>query len=212
MKIILVGKSDLQTDLLLSLLRRNLTAECSVCAAEHLPGAVAPDSLYILDLAVLGPDRASALLHGFNPGGRLRAALINLDDHHNQAMLAALPGVRGLFPRQAGEEQFLRGIQAIQDGEYWLPRHVLCTHLENTRQLRPAAAPASHVKLSPKERQLLALLSQGCSNDVIASRLAISPHTVKTHFYNLYRKLQVRNRVQAATWAQLHSNELEMVL
>lgn len=212
MKIVLVGKSDLQTDLLLSLLRRSLTAECSVLAADQLPGAVAPDSLYNIDLALLGPEGASTLLHGLKPGGPLRAALINIDEAHNQAALAALPGVRGLFPRQAREEQFLRGIHAILAGEYWLPRHVLCTHLENTRQLRPAPALASHVKLSPKERQLLALLRQGCSNDVIASRLSISPHTVKTHFYNLYRKLQVRNRVQAATWAQLHSDELEVAL
>lgn len=212
MKIILVGKSDLQTDLLLSLLRRSLAVDCVVCAADQLPGNVAPDSLYILDLALLGADGASTLLHALKPGDQLRAVLINVDAPHNQAALAALPGVRGLFPRQVGEDQFLRGVQAILDGEYWLPRHVLCTHLENTRQLRPAPAAASHIKLSRKERQLLTLLSQGCSNDVIASRLAISPHTVKTHFYNLYRKLQVRNRVQAATWAQLHSNELEVAL
>lgn len=210
MKIILVGKSDLQTDLLLGLLRQSLAGDCSVCAAEQLPDTVAPDSLYIIDVALLGAARTATLLHALGAGGDLRAALINLDDSHNQAELAALPGVRGLFPREASAEQFLRGARAILDGEYWLPRHVLCAHLENTRQARPAPRAALHVKLSPKERQLLALLTQGCSNDVIASRLAISPHTVKTHFYNLYRKLQVRNRVQAATWAQLHHHELEV--
>lgn len=213
MKIVLVGKADLQTELLMSLLRRSLAAECSLQGSEHLPPAVAPDTLYILDLAALGAAGVSVLLHGLAPRGLGRAVLINVDDEHNQAQLAALPGVRGLFPRQAGTEHFLRGIQAITEGEYWLPRHVLCTHLENTRQARPPEQPAaSAVKLSPKERQLLALLSQGCSNDVIASRLAISPHTVKTHFYNLYRKLQVRNRVQAATWAQQHSHELGATL
>lgn len=212
MKIVLVGKPDLQTDLLLNLLRNNLTPHCVLVGGDQLPAAVAPDSLYILDLALLGHPGASTLLHALGPSGVLRAALINVDDDLNQVQLAALPGVRGLFPCQVSAEQFLRGIQAIIDGEYWLPRHVLCTHLENTRQTRPADTPGNRIKLSPKERQLLALLTQGCSNDAIASRLAISPHTVKTHFYNLYRKLQVRNRVQAATWAQLHSQELEMVL
>jgi LuxR family transcriptional regulator of csgAB operon len=212
MKIVLVGKSDLQTDLLLSLLRHSITPDCSLQGCEQPPTTVTTDSLYILDIAALGSAGVSALLHALNPRGLDRAALINVDDAHDQSQLAALPGVRGLFPKQVSTEQFLRGIQAIVDGDYWLPRHVLCTHLEKTRQLRPAASSASTVKLSPKERQLLALLSQGCSNDVIASRLAISPHTVKTHFYNLYRKLQVRNRVQAATWAQSHSSELEAAL
>lgn len=212
MKIVLVGKPDLQTDLLLSLLRNNVTPHCTLVGGEQLPTSVSRDSLYILDLALLGSNGASALLHLLSPSGLLRAALINVDDDLNQVQLAALPGVRGLFPRQVSAEQFLRGIQAMLEGEYWLPRHVLCTHLENTRQTRPAEASTGLIKLSPKERQLLALLTQGCSNDVIASRLAISPHTVKTHFYNLYRKLQVRNRVQAATWAQLHRQELERAL
>lgn len=212
MKIVLVGKADLQTELLMSLLRRSLAADCSLQGCEHFPPTVAPGTLYILDLAALGQPGVSVLLHTLSPRGLERAALINVGDDHDQARLAALPGVRGLFPREAGTEHFLRGIQAIDDGEYWLPRHVLCTHLENTRQVRPPEQPsASTVKLSPKERQLLALLSQGCSNDVIAGRLAISPHTVKTHFYNLYRKLQVRNRVQAATWAQQHSHEIGAV-
>jgi LuxR family transcriptional regulator of csgAB operon len=162
-------------------------------------------------MALLDMEPCRALLHRLHARGATRAVLINVGPAIDQAGLAALPGVRGLFPPEASAEQFLRGIQAILDGEYWLPRHVLCSHLENTRQRGPAPAPAAPpVKLSPKERQLLALLSQGCSNDVIASRLAISPHTVKTHFYNLYRKLQVRNRVQAATWAQQHMAALEM--
>lgn len=212
MKIVLVGKSDLQTDLLLSLLRQNVSPDCSLQGIEPLPAGAAPDTLCIVDLAAVGDAGTAVLLHAMNSRGQRRVALINVDDRHDQPRLAALPGVRGLFPRQASAEQFLRGVQAILAGEYWLPRHVLCTHLENTRQLRPAERASSGIKLSPKERQLLALLSQGCSNDVIASRLAISPHTVKTHFYNLYRKLQVRNRVQAATWAQLHSHELEAAL
>ncbi|HET8731925.1 MAG TPA: response regulator transcription factor [Moraxellaceae bacterium] len=209
MKIILVGQSDLQTDLLLNLLRQNVTPHCSLQGSEPLPADASPDTLFIVDLAAVGDAGTLVLLNAMHSQGLRRAALINVDSQHDQPRLAALPGVCGLFPRQASAEHFLRGVQAILAGEYWLPRHVLCTHLENTRQLRPAERVSSGIKLSPKERQLLALLSQGCSNDVIAGRLSISPHTVKTHFYNLYRKLRVRNRVQAATWAQQHSHELE---
>lgn len=208
MKIIVVGKPDLQTELLLSLLRRSITPHCSVLAEAQLPSALTADALLILDMALLDACGCANLLHTLYRRGPLRAALINVDADANLPQLAALPGVCGLFAKQVSTEQFVRGVQAILDGDYWLPRHVLCSHLENTRQLRQSPTSASTVKLSPKERQLLSLLTQGCSNDVIASRLAISPHTVKTHFYNLYRKLQVRNRVQAATWAQQHSDAL----
>ena len=209
MKVIMVGKPDLQTDLLLGLIRQNITPDCSLLGEDDLPPAVDARTLYVLDLAVLEPSACAAALNALNPRGKLRAALINVGSTTNQALLAALPGVCGLFPKHAGAEDFLRGIKAILAGEYWLPRHVLCAHLEQTRQLRPLQAFENTVKLSPKERQILTLLTQGCSNDAIANRLAISPHTVKTHFYNLYRKLQVRNRVQAATWAQQNSAALE---
>ncbi|HEX6591338.1 MAG TPA: response regulator transcription factor [Moraxellaceae bacterium] len=209
MKIIMVGKPDLQTDLLLGLIRQNITPDCCLLGEDELPLAVDAHTLYILDLAVLDPYACASALNTLNPLGKLCAALINVGSGTSQVRLAALPGVRGLFPQQASAEEFLRGIKAILTGEYWLPRHVLCAHLEQTRQLRPAQSFANAIKLSPKERQILGLLTQGCSNDAIADRLAISPHTVKTHFYNLYRKLQVRNRVQAATWAQQNSAALE---
>lgn len=209
MKVIIVGKPDLQTDLLLGLIRQDITPDCCLLGEDDLTLPVDARTLYVLDLAVLEPSACAAALNVLNPRGQLRAAIINVGSTTSQTLLAALPGVRGLFAKHAGAEEFIRGIKAIMAGEYWLPRHVLCAHLEQTRQLRSAQAVESHIKLSPKERQILTLLTQGCSNDAIAHRLAISPHTVKTHFYNLYRKLQVSNRVQAATWAQQNSAALE---
>jgi LuxR family transcriptional regulator of csgAB operon len=209
MNIVLVGKSDLQTDLLLSLLRQSVTPDCSAIGEAQLAAMNPPHALIILDMAAVTKSGCHALLHLLARRGNPRVALINIDTDANLTQLAVLPGVCGLFAKDVSKEQFVRGVQAILDGDYWLPRHVLCTHLENTRQHRPPQSGNSDIKLSAKERKLLSLLSQGCSNDVIASQLSISPHTVKTHFYNLYRKLQVRNRVQAATWAQQNSALLE---
>ena len=49
--------------------------------------------------------------------------------------------------------------------------------------------------------EVLALVSSGARNDEIADRLFISPHTVKTHLYKIYKKIGVPNRLQAALWA-----------
>ena len=51
--------------------------------------------------------------------------------------------------------------------------------------------------LSPRECEILALLSSGQSNKELARTLGISPNTVKTHVARLYEKLEVQNRVQA---------------
>ena len=51
--------------------------------------------------------------------------------------------------------------------------------------------------LTRREEEVLALLAQGMSNKAIASRLGLSPDTVKDHLENVYRKLEVRDRVSA---------------
>lgn len=53
-------------------------------------------------------------------------------------------------------------------------------------------------KLTDRERQILDLLAAGLRNREIASRLSISEATVENHLHNIYGKLGVRNRVQAA--------------
>ena len=55
--------------------------------------------------------------------------------------------------------------------------------------------------LTHREAEILTLLSIGSSNDDIADKLFISPNTVKTHLYRVFRKIKVPNRFQAALWA-----------
>ena len=63
-----------------------------------------------------------------------------------------------------------------------------------------AEAPAE--ELSAREREVLALIAGGATNREIAQRLYLSPHTVKEHTSAVYRKLDVRNRAEAAQRAQ----------
>lgn len=56
-------------------------------------------------------------------------------------------------------------------------------------------------KLSPRERQAIDLLSRGHSNKEIARHLLVSENTIKFHLKNAYRKMHVRQRVQAARLA-----------
>jgi DNA-binding NarL/FixJ family response regulator len=67
----------------------------------------------------------------------------------------------------------------------------------------PAEAEAAvEGLLTPREREVLALLAAGATNPEIAKQLLLSPHTVKEHTSVLYRKLGVRNRAEAARRAQ----------
>ena len=70
---------------------------------------------------------------------------------------------------------------------------------------RVVAAPLEEkISLSPRHRQILALIAQGMRNEQIANELELSPNTIKFHIQALYLRLEVRNRVQAANqYAQI---------
>jgi DNA-binding CsgD family transcriptional regulator len=58
--------------------------------------------------------------------------------------------------------------------------------------------------LSPREKEVLLFIARGKSDNEIAEELCISPFTVKTHLYRIFRKVSVTNRLQAALWAVKH--------
>jgi LuxR family transcriptional regulator, maltose regulon positive regulatory protein len=65
-----------------------------------------------------------------------------------------------------------------------------------------AARGAPLEPLSPREREVLRLIAGGAANAAVAERLGVSPHTVKKHLSHIYAKLGVRNRTQAARYAE----------
>jgi DNA-binding NarL/FixJ family response regulator len=67
-------------------------------------------------------------------------------------------------------------------------------------------------RLSLREREVLALLGRGWSNESIGSVLYISPHTVRTHVQNILEKLEMHSRLEAATFAMERTGELPTTL
>ena len=70
----------------------------------------------------------------------------------------------------------------------------------------PAAtsSAAEAAELTNRERQILQLVAEGHSNAQLAKMLWVTEQTVKFHLSNVYRKINVSNRTEAARWAQLN--------
>lgn len=68
--------------------------------------------------------------------------------------------------------------------------------------IEDATTPAGPTKLSKRQKQLILMLDQGLSNRDIAEKLEISEHTVKVHFWRLFRRLGVNSRTQALHFAR----------
>jgi DNA-binding NarL/FixJ family response regulator len=109
-------------------------------------------------------------------------------------------GACGYLLKDVSSEEVANGIRAAARGESPLDpraaRAVLSAHSE----------PDPLAGLSPREREVLALLVEGLPNKLIARRLEISEKTVKSHLTRIFRELDVTDRTQAALWAERHAD------
>jgi LuxR family transcriptional regulator of csgAB operon len=109
-------------------------------------------------------------------------------------------GVRGIFYNDDPLPNFAKGVPAILNGELWFSRKDLMKCLLDTAADSEFAMELKAL-LTAREREILILIASGISNTEIADKLCISRNTVKTHLYNIYNKIKVPNRLQAALWA-----------
>jgi len=109
-------------------------------------------------------------------------------------------GMRGIFYEDIRAAIFLKGIIAIFGGDLWFPREIMTSYILEERNDDTVAMKVRKI-LTHREIEILSLLAVGCKNDEIAGKLCISPHTIKTHLYNIYKKINVTNRLQATLWA-----------
>ncbi len=98
-------------------------------------------------------------------------------------------GVCGILRKDASVDLMFRCVRCVAAGEVWFDRSLLSGLLS-----------AKKVTLSPRERQLLTLVSQGRSNENIASELAIAEGTVKVYLSKLFKKVGVSDRFELALY------------
>ena len=132
---------------------------------------------------------------------KMKLAFINMDEACEHDALVEWPQVKGIFYDHADQEQLLKGVQCIFDGECWFSRKCMNRYLSRHRNTHRRPSQTMSV-LTEKERQIIWCMAKGDSNKKIAQRLNISDRTVKTHVYNIFRKINVSNRVQAVNWVK----------
>jgi DNA-binding NarL/FixJ family response regulator len=105
-------------------------------------------------------------------------------------------GAVGYLLKDASADEVLRGIRTAAGGGSPLDPRAARSLLE------AKTAPDPLADLSPREREVLALLVDGLPNKLIALRLGISEKTVKSHLTNVFRRIGVTDRVQAVLWVE----------
>lgn len=131
----------------------------------------------------------------------IHIGVFNVDTEESLSRLAGLPMVNGGFLHDCPQEHLQKGVKAMFNNEIWLPRKVLQQYLMKSRNFNKTFS-RNEVLLTDREIEVLKVLATGAKNSDIADTLNLSPHTIKTHIYNIFKKINASNRLQAVNWAQ----------
>jgi len=112
-------------------------------------------------------------------------------------------GVRGFVGKNDGLRSVGSAIRRVADGERVIAPELEQAAVAALGSLARQAREGSEVRasLTPREHEILLMVSQGLTMQQVGTRLGISPRTVETHVAKMYRKLGARTRVQAVARA-----------
>jgi DNA-binding NarL/FixJ family response regulator len=104
-------------------------------------------------------------------------------------------GAIGYLLKDADPDEIVKGIHSASRGESPLAPKA-------AQAVLSARAQVEEVELSPREEEVLVLVASGKANKQVARRLGISEKTVKAHLSNIFHRIGVADRTQAALWAE----------
>jgi len=202
-----IGPNMLQNELITSFLEENLgTAVRQYPLLDtSVKSKLRSDRTHLLLVDCLGEKQTDPWkLYNFNGVASFDRCYLALYNVHSESGIenrAIENGIHGLFYQEESFKVFPRAISTILSGELWFSRKTMSEILKNGSGVRHRVSTDLASCLTEREREILIRIATGTGNQQIADDLCISLHTVKTHIYNIYKKINVKNRLQASLWA-----------
>jgi two-component system nitrate/nitrite response regulator NarL len=181
------------------------TSSASLALEQSVAG---PPDVILLDLD-LGTENGlnfiSDLVEKFRPCRVLVLTAI----HDTQAQLAAVAaGASGVVVKEQAPETLLQAIETVHGGESWLGRSLMAAVMGRfSRDLSGEKKDPEAEKiatLTPREKEIVTLVSDGFNGEKIAKQLGISEATVRNHLTSILAKLELSNKFELAVYALRH--------
>jgi DNA-binding NarL/FixJ family response regulator len=173
--------------------------------AIRLTRLMHPDVL-LLDLLMPNSPGMDAIRELAATPWPVRIVVLSSSISKEQIVRALQLGARGILQKSAVGD-LAKAIAAVLEGQYWIGGRSISNVVEVITELSAALpgdqAPNSY-GLTPRELEVVRLVTQGCSNREIAAQMKISEETVKRHISNIFEKVGMSNRVELTLFALEH--------
>ena len=169
--------------------------------AVALAAELRPDVILIdINMPLLNGIEATTQIIAENPDARVIVITMFREDQHLFGAITA--GAQGYMLKNSDAQVLIDGVQRVVRGEALIdPKMTARVMGEMRRMKRDSAETNQTAQLTSGEMGVLQLVAQGLSNKSIAEELDLSPQTVANRMRQVYQKLNVDNRTQAALYA-----------
>jgi DNA-binding NarL/FixJ family response regulator len=175
---------------------RCLSADEALATVER----EAPDVL-VLDVRMPGRDGIDVVRELRRRALPTRVVLLTAAIDEEALVEAVRLGVRGVVFKEMAPQRLVECVRRVHAGELVVDGPTFARALERTER-REAGTQRLVALLTPRELDVVRMVTSGLRNKEIATRLHISEGTVKIHLHNAYEKLQVGGRLELMLYAQ----------
>lgn len=160
-----------------------------------------PD-LVLMDLQMPDGHGLAATRQISQASPHIRILVVTLFEDDESIFAALRAGAHGYILKDASEEEMIRAIRGVGQGQAIFSPAIATRLIDYFAVARKEVPQEIFPELTEREREILTLIARGQSNGDIAEQLFITVKTVRNHVSNIYNKLQVADRAQAAIRAR----------
>ena len=166
---------------------------------QELVRLFTPPDIILLDIRMPVMDGVAATQQITNKFPNIQVLILTTFDDEEYVSQAIRCGAKGYLLKDTPSKDLAIAIRSVHEGYTYLGPGLMQKALTSPNISAPGT---ENNHLTPREREVLGLLCQGAENSEIATALFISERTVKNHITNILSRLGLKNRTQAALWAQ----------
>ena len=163
--------------------------------------------LILVDLMMPGMNGYEGLITIRAKAGQAAIVVVSMKERSEDVRQSIEAGAVGYIPKSSDPEILINALKLVLSGGVYLPPNVLSASEPRERdagESRDAGEPGDDqfARLTPRQREVLALMAQGKSNKEIAKELGLAAGTVKIHVSSIFKALKVSNRTRAVIAAR----------